>query len=519
MLIILKNKSPYLKHIILRKKALGGLKLTKRNRHIVLILIILLLTACTQDRVYSTLVVDDFNGIDLEEINRYEMDVLFNPDNKTYQVNQEVLYVNNSKAKLSKVYFHLYPNAYKKLETAPILFQREVLSKGYAPGYIEIEEINVDGKQVDFSIEGEGETILKIDLPKKLNPGEKIKIHFKYMGKLPKNIDRFGYGDDVFNFGNWYPIACVYDDTGWNLDPYYSLGDPFYSDIANYDVKITVPKDMVVAASGNIVKETINRGKKTYIIEGRLIRDFAWVASFDFVVEEVEADNTVIKLYALEDDPNMASFALEVGKKSMEVFNSLFGDYPYGVYSIVMTEFPTGMEYPGIVFINREYYNENSKDDLEQVIVHETAHQWWYGVVGNDQIDEAWLDESLATYSEIIYMYHVYGGEQAENYYQYHCQMPYEYVTDYLDLNVGIKKSLDQFNGWDDYGFLVYTKGAVFLNSIKEDFGMETLCDILSSYYKTYRFHNTSTEDFIKICEKVTSTSFQERANEWIYHQ
>jgi len=124
--------------------------LTKRNRHIVLILIILLLTACTKASVYSTLVVDDFNGIDLEEINRYVMDVLFNPDNKTYQVNQEVLYVNNSKAKLSKVYFHLYPNAYKKLETAPILFQREVLSKGYAPGYIEIEEIKVDGKQVDF---------------------------------------------------------------------------------------------------------------------------------------------------------------------------------------------------------------------------------------------------------------------------------------------------------------------------------------------------------------------------------
>ncbi|MFS8542004.1 MAG: M1 family peptidase, partial [Tissierellales bacterium] len=115
--------------------------------------------------------------------------------------------------------------------------------------------------------------------------------------------------------------------------------------------------------------------------------------------------------------------------------------------------------------------------------------------------------------------YHVYGEEQAENYYQYHCQMPYEYATYYLDLNAGIKKSLDQFNGWDDYGFLVYTKGAVFLNSIKEDFGMDTLCDILSSYYKTYRFHNTSTEDFIKICEKVTSTSFQERANEWIYHQ
>jgi len=498
---------------------LGGNVLIRKNKHIVFILILLLLTAYTQDNKYSTLVVDDFNGIDLEAINKYVMDVTFNPDNKTYSVSQEVTYINNSRDKLSQIYFHLYPNAYRKLETAPILFKREILSKGYAPGYVEIEELKVDGKGVNFSIQGEGDTILKIDLPKILSPGEKIKVNFKYMGRLPKNIDRFGYGDGVFNFGNWYPIACVYDETGWNLDPYYSLGDPFYSDIANYDVKITVPKDMTVATSGNIVKEIIKGGEKTYIIEGKLIRDFAWVASFDFVVEELKVDDTVIKLYALENNPNMADFALEVGGKSIEIFNSLFGKYPYGVYSIVMTEFPTGMEYPGIVFINREYYNEDFKDSLEQVIVHETAHQWWYSVVGNDQIDEAWLDESLATYSEIIYVYHVYGEKQAEKYYQYYYETPYEYAKDYIDMSKGIKKSLDQFNGWDDYGFLVYTKGAVFLNSIKEDLGMKTLCDILNNYYETYKFYNSTTEDFIRVCEKVTSISFKEKAYEWIYNQ
>lgn len=496
---------------------MGGKALIKRRKQIILILILLLLTGCSQSNQYSTLIVEDFNGIQLEEINKYDMDVIFRPDNNTYDVTQEVIYINNSKDKLSQIYFHLYPNTYKELETAPVLFKQDVLSKGYTPGYIEIEDLKVDGKQVDFSIQGQGDTILKINLPQTLNPGDKVTIYFKYTGKLPKNIDRFGYGDNVFNFGNWYPIACVYDETGWNLDPYYNLGDPFYSDIANYHVKITVPEDMVVAASGNIVKEKIKGDKKTYIIEGKLIRDFAWVASFDFLVEKLEVDDTVIKLYALEENSSMAAFTLEVGKKSLEIFNELFGQYPYGVYSIVMTEFPTGMEYPGLVFINKEYYNEKAKNYLEQVIVHETAHQWWYGVVGNDQIDEAWLDEALATYSEVIYVYHVYGEKEAENYYQYYCEMPYEYAKSYLDIDTGIKKSLDEFNGWDDYGVLVYAKGAVFLNSIKEDFGMETLCNILREYYENYKFHISNTEAFIKVCEKVTSTSFEDRAYEWLY--
>lgn len=492
----------------------------KRLFIIFLVIVTIIITSCARDQTeYSTLIVDDFNGIDLENINHYEIKVDFSPESKAYSVEQKVIYVNNTKEELKEIYFHLYPNAYKRLETAPILFDEKTLPRGYTPGYIDIEELQINNRDVDFKIQGQGDTILKINLPSSLKPKEDIEIYFKYKGNLPLNIDRFGYGERVYNFGNWYPIACVYDDDGWNLDPYYNLGDPFYSDVANYSVKITVPKDMVIASSGNIKHERIKGDKKTYTIEGKIIRDFAWVASFDFLIKEAYIGDTVVKIYALEDNENMATFASEVGTESIEIFNRLFGKYPYGVYSIVMTEFPTGMEYPGIVFINKDYYKENSKDALEQVIVHETAHQWWYGVVGNDQVDEAWLDESLATYSEVIYIYNRYGKAQAENYYNYTCEMAYEYGKVYLGDDIGIKKSLDKFNGWNDYGILVYTRGAMFLNEVKDNFGMETLYDILSKYYDTYRFHHGNTEGFIKICEDITDTSFEELADEWIYNE
>ncbi|WP_223378048.1 M1 family metallopeptidase [Schnuerera sp. xch1] len=485
---------------------------------VILVFLAIATTGCTETTSqYSTLVVDDYNGIDLNMIDHYEIDIDFDPESKIYSGNQIVTYVNNTEVKLQEIYFHLYPNAYRDLETAPILFEEEIKNGGYKPGYIEIEKLEVDGEKTDFQIQGEGNTILKINLPNTLDPKQKVKIDFKYEAKLPLNIDRFGYGENVFNFGNWYPIACVYDINGWNTDPYYNIGDPFYSNIANYDVTIIVPEDVIVATSGNVIEEKVKRDKKTYIIEGRLIRDFAWVASSDFIVEESTVEGIAIKLYALKDNQNIADFASKVGSKTIKMFSTLYGKYPYGVYSIVMTDFPSGMEYPGIVFINKDYYNESGKDYLEQVIVHETAHQWWYGVVGNDQVDEAWLDESLATYSEVIYMYNTYGRAKADDYYNYTCELAYEYGKDYLEADEIINKPLDEFEGWNDYGLLVYTKGAMFINEIKEEFGMETLYKILSRYYETYRFHNGNTRDFIDICQQITNTSFKDKVDQWLY--
>lgn len=490
----------------------------KSKRYIILLIsIALIIAGCTSSNEISTLIVEDYNGLDINRVNEYEIEVDFNPEDKTYSVFQKVTYFNNTDTELKEVYFHLYPNTFKKVTTAPILFDINALLKGFVPGYIKIEELKIEGKEAEYTIQGHGDTILKIELEKPLKANEDIEIQFTYEGKLPKLIDRFGYGENVFNFGNWYPIACVYDEDGWNLDPYYSLGDPFYSDIANYEVKIQVPEEIIVASSGNIIKEEKDKDKKVYHIEGKLIRDFAWVASEDFLVMESYAEDTLVKVYALKEDEFAANKAMDAGVSSIEIFSELFGKYPYGVYSIVMTEFPSGMEYPGIVFIGEQYYNRAYEKYLETVIVHETAHQWWYGVVGNDQIDEAWLDESLASYSEVIYMFNKYDENTGEKYYENNFLRPYLELKDKVNTDEVMLKSLNEFDSWDEYGLLAYTKGAVFINSIKEDYGMETLYEILREYYNRYRFRFGNTEGFINICEDITNSSFENRVDKWIY--
>lgn len=480
---------------------------------IILLMIILSLTGCAKGTIINadSLIVKDLNGVEESNIHEYVIDVDLDTDNMKYMGKQTVKYVNNTDINLEEVYFHLYPNAFKTLEEAPILFDLDenMDPLSYIPGNIEIKKVSSQNKDLEWNIDKDKDTILHIELEKSLNKGDSLELYLEYTVKLPTTEDRFGYNDKSINLGNWYPVACVYDNKGWNLDPYYKIGDPFYSETSNYNVSITTDKNIIVASSGNIISETIDGDKKIYEIEGRLIRDFAWAASENFVIREKLVDDTLIKVYSIEDNKKLIDKSLDVGEKSIKIFNRVFGKYPYGQYSIVITKFPSGMEYPGIVFISDEYPKTSDLDSLEIVIVHETAHQWWYGLVGNDQVEEAWLDEALAAYSETIYIKELYSKSVSEDYYNQNVKMGYEYSSNYLGEDKSVNKPLSKFEGWNDYGPLVYSRGAMFIHSIKEEFGEEVLYEILQKYFDKYKFHIATTEDFIAICEEVTKTSFE----------
>jgi aminopeptidase N len=240
------------------------------------------------------------------------------------------------------------------------------------------------------------------------------------------------------------------------------------------------------------------------------MRDFAFVASDRFRVAEDKAGDTVVKSYYYIGHEKKGKEALEYGKRAIEVFNRTFGKYPYPVYSVVETVFPSGMEYPGLVYINTGYYDINYRgDSFLLTTVHETAHQWWYAVVGNDQIDEAWLDESFATYSEGIFLEMEYGKDNGELYYDYLEESAASDIKARVYDGV-ILKPLSRYANWNDYGPAVYTGGAAFLNEIRSQVGDKTFFEILQTYYTEYSFEIAKTEDFLEICEKVSGKEFDE---------
>lgn len=441
---------------------------------------------------------------------RYTINAELNPTDKTLTAEQQVEYVNNENVGLKELYFHVYPNAFKSEKTAPFLFDdfQNAYKRGFEPGYIDVQEVNVVSGQTrsvaKHGYQGEGSTILKIDLGKEIKPGEHITLAFKYKIHIPPAGERFGYGEHNFNLGNWYPVAAVYDKTGWNLDKYYSIGDPFYSDVSDYTVSIKAPKAYTIAASGRLVEDKTEGESRVWKFQSDNMRDFAFIANDNFGIYEGSVDGIKVKSYYYKGDEERGKEALNLAIKAIKLFNSKFGKYPYPNYSVVQTIFPSGMEYPGIVYINDESYDKDYNDEVFLLtVVHETAHQWWYGVVGDDQIDEAWLDEGFATYSESIYVENEF-GKQSQRYYMENVTENEQEAISSKVFDGVVLRSLKQFKNWDDYGPAVYNGGAITLDQLRKAVGDEVFFKILQTYYSQYKFKIATTQDFIDVSEKVS---------------
>ncbi len=447
----------------------------------------------------------------------YDIIIIFNPQKKELYCKQTIDYVNEHNVDFQELYFHLYPNGFKDEKRVPFLNdeKEKAYPNGFSPGWIEFGSVSIQGTPADFQIGGYSDDILAVLLEEPLKPRGSTKIEMEYTVKIPNSIGRFGYGEHTFNITNWYPIACVYDDEGWNRDPYYPIGDPFYSDTANYRVKIKAPANYTIATTGAILDINAETDYRLWDIEALAVRDFAWQASEEFEVESRQIDGIVIHSYFLPQDRNEGLNALNYAAWAIKTFNDRFGKYPYKQFSVVQSDFFIGgMEYPNLVMVDRNLYRQNSETWLEYVIVHETAHQWWYGLVGNDQIDEAWLDEALAEYSTILYYGHRYGEEkEKEIYNSVIVEGKCYYLDNYIDNN-GVDYAIDQsiydFPHWLIYDLLVYGKGASIFHEMRETVGDKKFYAILKEYYRSNRFKNATLTELLIACEKITGESWEE---------
>lgn len=454
-----------------------------------------------------------------DNLTSYNIDAELDTESNQLKGTQDVIYINNENVNLNVIYFHIYPNAYKTEETTPAFSEDKssAYKNGFKPGYININSVTSSSEKLVYSIEGTDSTLLCIKLKAPLKPKETTNISISFAIILPPIGDRLGYEDELYNFGNWYPIAAVYDETGWNLDPYYSIGDPFYSDTANYKVTITVPKDMTVAATGELNLKELPPAKKSFSFKQSSVRDFAFVASKKLKLSSEKFGNLELKSYYTEGNEEKNRFALKTAKSAVEIYNKAFGDYPYKTLSIVSTSFSTGMEYPGIVFINKDYYHPTADNFyLEVTIAHEIAHQWWYGIVGNDEVDEAWIDESLASYSEVLYYENTISEDYGDSYMQNDYARTYDNNKNDIDQNSIILQSLGNFKNNNDYALLVYYKGAIMQDTLRREVGDENYFKILNTCFERYKYKNITTENFMKIVEEITKKEWDIFFNTWL---
>ncbi len=452
-------------------------------------------------------------------LTNYTLNIDYDDSNKSAQVKESVDYINNTDNILKTIKFHLYPQFFEEGYTDFVVSStkmNEAYPNGMSYAKFEVLSVKVDNNDSAITYEGEADGILCVNLPASLLPEERITIEIEFYFTFPNCEHRFGYGENTINFGNFYPITCVYENGEFNTSGYNANGDPFYSDMANYSVTLNVDSAFKVAHTGYCTSSITTNNEKTMTISAKMVRDFAFVLSKNFEIKSTNVDDIKIDYYYFNDE--QADAHLNAGVDAIRTFSDLFGDYPYATFTIVKTDFVYGgMEYPNLVMISADV--ENS-DDYMNVIIHETAHQWWYNMVGNDEYKYPWLDEALTEYSTLLFY------DNNSNYNLTHdqmvdaCKANYTlFVSVYTDVLGNLDTSMravDEYNTEPEYTYCTYVKGVLMYDSLYNLIGKKTFISALKTYFNNNKYTNSIPEKLIEAFSNATGNDMHSFFDSWI---
>ena len=461
----------------------------------------------------------------------YEMNVDIDVESYRFNGSQEILYTNNSPDTISKVYYHLYFNAFKpgsQMDVRSLNISdpdsrvKDRISKleKNEEGDLSVFELKQDGKPVFFE---QQETILLARLNKVLLPGKKTKLTLLFEGVVPKQIRRSGRNNKdgvALSMTQWYPKLAEYDFEGWHPNPY--IAREFHGVWGDYNVKITIDKNYILGGTGYLQNsteigygyhpknKTIDHSEKeklTWHFFAPSVHDFTWAADPDFVHDVVKGPNDVDLhfLYKTNQENWRKLQPHSVGL--MKYFNENIGEYPWKQYSIIQGG-DGGMEYAMSTLITGgEQYSR-----LLGTTSHEMAHAWFQHILANNEAKHPWMDEGFASYIDVLAENSVL-GKTPKN--------PFKRSYDsYRRLaNSGVEQPQtthsDRYNYNFAYSVSAYSKGSVFLAQLGYIVGPKTLKKILKRYFNEFKFKHPSPNDFKRVAEKVSDLELEWYLNDW----
>ncbi len=433
----------------------------------------------------------------------YHLDVQLDHDLLNLTGREEVLYTNQEDTPLAEVYFRLFPNL--------------------ADGSVTVSSVKVNGLVTEPVYELE-QSALRVPLSPALLPGQSVVLQIDFAVQAPNgeggNYGTFAFKDGVLALAHFYPLIPVYDDEGWNVEIAPFIGDVIYADTSFYLARVTAHLTQTLVASGLQIgrKETDSQQMVTFAAGP--MRDFYLATSERYSPVSRIVGETTINSYAPTELAEGAEIVLNQAEAALQSYNERFGPYPFTEFDLVSTTtFALGVEYPGIVAILVDLYDpagqvrgSSTGPLLEGVVAHEVAHQWFYGVVGNDQVDEPWLDEALAQYATLLYYQDVHGEAGADGF-RRSLERRWQRVAK-ADIPIGLP-----VRDYDDrsYGALVYGRGPLFVETLVETMGQETFTAFLRDYYQTYKWGIATTDEFKQLAEQHCACDLTPLFEAWVY--
>ncbi len=503
----------------------------------------------------------------------YKIDVQLDVRAKTYHGQQTILFINHSPDTLDFIWMHLYPNAYRSEDTPFARQQRYFnksrfhFSRAQDRGYLNLTKVENNGQLLTLHFKEDAIDEVKIDLPQPLVPGDTLELKIEFEGKFPVVFSRMGtWENSYFAATQWYPKIVVYDRLGWHPDSYLDQGE-FYGDYGTFDVRITLPEQYVVEATGllkdcpqeeafmeeladttryflTLTKEArkhfirqwiadkkanldLNKTKTVHFF-AQNVHDFAWFAGLDyFVLRKIQPSGVLTNVLVRPESAFDWRFVPEYVEKTLKFYAQKIGPYLYPKASVVQGELRAGggMEYPMVTIVSGEPASWHNL--LEIIVMHEVGHNWFMGMLGSDERASTFLDEGINSFVELKYLEHYYGKRNYTNFkklflgakllrdlgdWQIMQIMYGERVSTRTDLPLNLRA--EEYNP-GNYGVINYQKGALMLLALEEYLTPPIFWKGMHTYYKQWLFKHPTVTDFFKVMEQVSGKQLNWFVEEW----
>ena len=456
----------------------------------------------------------------------YKININFDRENHQFLGDQNLIYYNNSQDTITKVFFHLYYNAFQPGSMMDVRSRslpdpdRRVMDRisklnENEIGFHEIKKIQQNGKDLKYHEQG---TILEVELIDPLLPDESTEFYMEYFSQVPVQIRRSGRNNKEgidYSMAQWFPKIAEYDRKGWHAHPY--IAREFYAPWGDFDVSISIDKNYIVAATGILESKVKEKNNYIWNFKVKNVHDFVWAADPDYVhdILKVDSENLELHFYYLETNDDMVKNWKRLqqdASKAFKFMNKIFGKYPYTKYSIIQGG-DGGMEYPMATLIT----GERSYPSLLSVTIHEALHSWYQMLLGTNESYLAWMDEGFTSFAQNITQIYLFN-----DIYKLDLVNPLRrsYERYYNFIKTGLEEPLsthsDHFSTNQAYGVGSYTKGAMFLMQLGYIIGEDILFKALKRYYNEWKFKHPDEYDFIRIMEKESGMELDWYIDYWI---
>ena len=485
----------------------------------------------------------------------YSIDVELDPRDRTLTGREVLTWRNISNISTTELQFHLYYNAWKN--TRSTWMRERLLGRGPAfhsrpaPdwGWIDVAAVRLLGAGDTPPIELTGhlryispddgnpddQTVLAVPLLREVGPGESVNIVLEWTSRIPRTFSGTGTIGNFFFLAQWFPKVGVLEETGWNCHQFHTATE-FFSDYGVYDIRVTVPTGWVVGATGLRQDERDNAdGTTTHRYYQEDVHDFAWTTSPDYLdlaarFEHATLPDVDIRLLLQPEHAEQADRHFEATRAALRYYGEWYGPYPYGHVTVIDPAWQSdshGMEYPTLFTAGARWLAPGDVIQPESVTVHETGHQFWYGIVANNEFEHAWLDEGLATFSTARIMAEAFMP-------RYHSRRYFGDFIPYVFRDIPWSRATDG-NGLSQYRAAArmdvqatptyqywpgtaqttsYNKTAVWLQTLERYLGWPTLRKIMATFFDRWTFRHPTPQDFFKVASEVSEQDLS-----WFFDQ